>query len=243
MTMRPARLIVFSGAGLSADSGISTFRDADGLWENHSIDVVANGYTWRSNFDKVRGFYNDRRAALATVEPNPAHHQIARWQQEFDTVIMTQNVDDLLERAGCRDVIHLHGKLTEMRCVACGTVWDVGYRRWGDADRCKCNSLRGVRPNVVFFNENAPEYAKMYRIFRELRDDDCVVVIGTSGQVINIDSFMHDVTCLKILNNLGSNQYINESYYDHVFIGKAADMCDDINKLVSAYMISPSEEV
>lgn len=240
--MQPPRLIVFSGAGLSADSGISTFRDDDGLWENHSIDVVANGYTWRSNFNEVREFYNDRRVALADVMPNAAHHQIARWQSEFNTVIMTQNIDDLLERAGCTDVIHLHGKLTEMQCVACGEVWDIGYAQWGEADRCRCNSLKGVRPNVVFFNENAPLYSKMYKTFRELGRDDCVVVIGTSGQVINIDSFMYDATCLKILNNLASKQHINESYYDHVLLGKAVDMCDHIDDLVTAYM-SRSETV
>lgn len=237
MTKRPAKIIVFSGAGLSADSGISTFRDADGLWENHNVDVVANGYTWKANFDTVRKFYNDRRTALANVVPNAAHRQIAAWQRNFDTVVMTQNIDDLLERAGCKDVIHLHGKLTEMRCEACGEVWDIGYSQWSETDRCRCNSLRGVRPNVVFFNEGAPQYSKMYKAFRDIQADDCVVVIGTSGQVVNIDSLMFDAPCLKILNNLSSSQFINESYYDHVFLGKAANMCSEINQIVTTRMI------
>jgi NAD-dependent deacetylase len=235
---RPARLVVFSGAGLSADSGISTFRDADGLWENHSVDVVANGHTWKNNFDTVRKFYNERRADLAGVAPNAAHRQIADWQKRFDTVILTQNVDDLLERAGCTNVIHLHGNLTEMRCTACGNTWDIGYAAWGEEDRClKCNSLKGVRPQVVFFNEAAPLYSKMYKTFREIRAHDTIVVIGTSGQVINLDAFMFDALCLKILNNLGSSQYINESYYDHVFYGKASDMCSQINQVINTRMI------
>lgn len=234
--MKP-KILILSGAGLSADSGIPTFRGADGLWENHHIDVVANGCTWRQNWDTVRNFYNDRRKNLATVLPNPAHHMIADWQQKYDTTVLTQNIDDLLERAGCQDVVHLHGKLTEMRCVACGTVWDVGYEAHDDGDRCaKCNSRKGLRPNVIFFNEHAPLYAVMYRKFRELRSDDVVIVAGTSGQVVNVDAFVSDFQGLKILNNLEPGDSINESYYDHVFYGKASLMFKQINIVVDAYM-------
>ena len=96
-----AKLIILTGAGLSAESGLRTFRDSNGLWENHSIDVVCNGATWRANYDLVQTFYNDRRTQLASAAPNAAHRMIAGWQQRYETVILTQNVDDLLERAGC----------------------------------------------------------------------------------------------------------------------------------------------
>lgn len=236
----PPRLIVFSGAGLSADSGIATFRDKDGLWENHSVDQVANGLTWKKNWDVVRKFYNDRRSQLPTVQPNAMHHLIASWQKRFHTTVLTQNVDDLLERAGCEHVVHLHGKLTEMRCEACGHTWDVGYTAMSETDRCtnlpKCNSLKGVRPNVVFFNEIAPNYRVMYQLLNGLRKQDCVVVVGTSGQVINTDSFLFDAPCLKILNNLEPSTYINERYYDHILFGHAVDMVDVVNELVETHM-------
>jgi len=236
MNDKSAKLVIFSGAGLSADSGIPTFRDKGGLWEGYDVDVVANGYTWRNNWDIVRRFYNDRRTHLANVQPNAMHLQIANWQQRFNTVVMTQNIDDLLERAGCCDVIHLHGELTKMQCVACGNVWDVGYNAVGEDDRCRCNSLKGVRPYVVFFNEIAPNYRKMHASFRGLTDRDCVVVIGTSGQVVSLDPFLFDCKALKILNNLEPNAFMNELYFDHVLYGKASDMSSKINDLVTLHM-------
>lgn len=237
MVSLAAKLIVFSGAGLSADSGIPTFRDADGLWENHDVDVVANGHTWKRNFDIVRKFYNDRRTALSGVAANPMHQMIGSWERRFNTVILTQNIDDLLERAGCQSVVHLHGKLTELRCEACGTVWDIGYSAWDEAGRCgKCDSVKGVRPNVVFFNENAPEYRRMYRAFRDLQAKDCVVVVGTSGQVISLDSFLFDCPALKVLNNLGPSKHLNESHFDHVLYGKASEKVREIDQLVTAHM-------
>jgi NAD-dependent deacetylase len=234
------KLVVLSGAGLSADSGIPTFRGSDGLWEDHSIDVVANGYTWRQNWDVVRRFYNDRRSRLATVSPNAAHETIARWQGKFRTVVLTQNIDDLLERAGCSDVVHLHGSLTRLRCVACGNTWDTGYCEHGEGLRCpvaRCGSLRGVRPDVVFFNEMAPNYGIMHKALRDLRRQDLLVVIGTSGHVLDINSLVFDHPCTKILNNLEPNSIINDAYFDHAFYGPAAKMCREIDRMVEAHMI------
>lgn len=233
------KLVVFSGAGLSADSGIPTFRSNGGLWHNHNVDQVANGLTWKQNWDTVRKFYNDRRAELGAVEPNAMHKMIASWQERFTTAILTQNIDNLLERAGCQAVVHLHGKLTEMRCEACGTIWDIGYSEMREQDRCthfKCNSLRGVRPNVVFFHESAPNYAVMYKVFKSLTERDCVVVIGTSGQVINMDSFLFDFHGLKILNNLEPSNFINDKIYNHVFYNRASDAAEPIDQIVTEWM-------
>lgn len=236
---RPSRLIVFTGAGLSADSGVPTFRDSNGLWENHSVDDVANGLTWSKNWDMVRRFYNARRSSLATVEPNAAHIMITDWQRRFDTVVLTQNIDDLLERAGCADVVHLHGELTMMRCTACGNEWNVGYTEVGTDSRCaKCNSLKGTRPKVVFFHERAPNYARMHAAFKNLRAQDCVVVIGTSGQVINMTAFLFDAPCLRVLNNLEPSQHMDESIYDHVLFGRASLVCAEVDRVVSAHMMN-----
>jgi len=238
MSVDPApRIIVFSGSGLSADSGIATFRDADGLWENHDINEVANGNTWRKNWDLVRKFYNARRLALSSAEPNAAHKMIAEWQGKYSTIVLTQNVDDLLERAGCSNVIHLHGELTRMKCVACGEGWNIPYVEVTATDSCpNCQSIKLTRPDVVFFHEAAPNYLQMHKVFASLRPIDCVVVVGTSGSVIDIDSMLMKNDCLKILSNLDQSIYINEGIYDHVFFGKVAENCSKINDVVEDHM-------
>jgi NAD-dependent deacetylase len=238
---RKPKLVILSGAGLSADSGIATFRGATGLWEGHSVDQVANGMTWKRNWDLVRRFYNDRRATLSSVKPNAMHHAVAAWEAQYNTVNLTQNVDDLLERAGCNAVIHLHGFLTEMCCEACGHVWTIGYATVNETDRCpgrngKCGSVKGTRPNIVFFNEPAPNYAVMYKTFRSLAPQDCVVVIGTSGLVIDVNSLVFDSPAHKILNNLESSEHINDSYFDHVLYGTAESQAETVGQLIAAHL-------
>ncbi len=238
---RKPKLVILSGAGLSADSGIATFRGATGLWEGHSVDQVASGLTWKRNWDLVRRFYNDRRVALDTVRPNAMHCAVAEWTKLYNTVNLTQNVDDLLERAGCDNVVHLHGFLPEMCCDACGHVWNVGYTAVSDSDRCpgrggKCASIKGVRPNIVFFHEPAPNYSLMYKTFRSLERQDCVVVIGTSGLVIDVNSLVFDTPALRILNNLEASEHINENYFDHVLYGSAASQADTVSQLIAAHM-------
>ena len=236
---RAPMVVVLSGAGLSADSGIATFRGTTGLWEGYDVNQVANGMTWKQNWDLVRRFYNDRRTTLATATPNAMHVAIAKWQKQYTTVNLTQNIDDLLERAGCDNVIHLHGELTQMKCVACGHKWNIGYNTVNDTDRCaseKCNSIKGTRPNVVFFNEPAPNYRKLYNTFRQLQSKDCVVVVGTSGVVIDVNSLLFDCSALKILNNLETSSSINEDYFDHVVVGNASVNADLVDKLVSSHL-------
>lgn len=235
-------LVVFSGAGLSAPSGIPTFRDSNGLWHNHKIDDVCDLLTWKQNFELVHDFYNQRRQDLTKAKPNAAHDMIASWQRRYPahTRVITQNVDDLLEAAGCAHVTHLHGQLTRMKCVACGHMWDVGYHVWDvNTDRCpKCNSRRGVKPGVVFFNENAPEYASLYRVMRDLNHASTVVVIGTTGIVVDIQSLIFDRPGIKVLNNLEPVGSINASYFDHVFYESAHTACVKIDQIVQARMES-----
>ncbi len=186
---RPPRILVFSGAGLSAESGIQTFRGTDGLWEGHRIEEVCDFQTWKRNAAAVHRFYNERRLALEDSRPNAAHERLAAWQRAgHDVRLLTQNVDDLLERAGCRDVVHLHGHLTGMQCTACGHLWEIGYASWDpEQDRCpRCDSRKGVKPDVRFFGETCPEYLRLRREFRDLRPGDAVLVTGTSLLVIAI---------------------------------------------------------
>ena len=239
-----SRLIILTGAGLSAESGLRTFRDSNGLWENHSVDEVCNGATWRANFELVHRFYNDRRTQLTTAEPNAAHRQIADWQNRYETIILTQNVDDLLERAGCRDVLHLHGFLPEMTCVDCGHVWNVGYAEWKKGTPCiRCPSIKGVRPHIVFFGEPAPQYELMWDAFASLTSNDTVVVIGTSGVVLPITEMALQFRGYKILNNLAPEPAINANVFDRVFYQPATQAVQDIDSLLRSRLEGSADAI
>ena len=182
-------MIVFSGAGLSAESGLATFRGANGLWEGVSIRTVCHIETWEENFEAVHDFYDGRREGGAKAEPNLAHRTIAKWQKEWPdrTFILTQNIDRLLERAGCKDVIHLHGDIRVLWCVVCGHEWELEGSRYDRRGCPACGELRSVKPSVVFFGENAPRYNDLYEIVSGLRAQDTVVVVGMSGTVLPAD--------------------------------------------------------
>lgn len=170
------RVVVFTGAGMSADSGVSTFRDADGLWENHRIEDVCTAEAWVRNPALVLDFYNARRAQLDEVEPNAGHRAVAELEQYFDEVIVvTQNVDDLHERAGSSRVIHLHGELRKARSERNPdlVVPAEGPTRLGDTGPDGAQ----LRPHIVFFGEAVPEYERALRIVREA---DLFLVVGTS---------------------------------------------------------------
>lgn len=170
------KLVVLTGAGISAESGIRTFRDADGLWEGHNVMEVASPRGWRKNQPLVLDFYNQRRRQMAEVEPNAAHRLLQELERCFEVVVITQNVDDLHERAGSQNVIHLHGKLTEARStIDPELVFDIGYADLNEGDLCPQGSQ--LRPNVVWFGEDVPA---MSQAIQEAMQADIFVVIGTS---------------------------------------------------------------
>lgn len=218
----PQRVIIFSGAGLSAESGISTFRGADGLWANYDVNDVCNFYTWLDNFDLVHSFYNMRRVELGTVEPNEAHKTIARIQQRYGTrqvFVITQNVDDLLERAGCQNVMHVHGELTKLRCLHCGYIWSIGYSEYKHSECPTCKHHQAIKPSVVFFYEQAPMYRAMHERVSSISQDDIIVVVGTSGKVVSISTLFMDIKAkgYKILNNLEPSSRIDEKLFDEIY--------------------------
>ena len=170
------KLVVFTGAGMSADSGLSTFRDSDGLWDKYRIEDVCTPEALSRNRETVIRFYNIRRKELLTVEPNAGHRALARLEQYFDTEIITQNIDDLHERAGSRHVTHLHGELRKLRSSKNESLI-VPIDGWEQKldDRAPDGSL--LRPFVVFFGEGVPMFDQATKIAATA---DLFVVIGTS---------------------------------------------------------------
>lgn len=172
------RIVVLTGAGISAESGIKTFRDADGLWEGHDVMEVASPQGWQNNMELVLDFYNQRRKQLLSVEPNPAHYALADLEKEFDVQIITQNIDDLHERAGSSNVTHLHGELLKAR----STFDEDLVMDWKNdiqlGDFCEYNHQ--LRPHVVWFGEAVP----MFQVAAEITEEaDILIIIGTSMQV------------------------------------------------------------
>ena len=172
-------IVVLTGAGVSAESGLGTFRDTDGLWTQVNIDEVATPQAFARDPAKVHAFYNMRRAKARAALPNAAHHALARLQQARpNTVLVTQNVDDLHERAGASP-IHMHGALSGALCHACGHRWDAPEVMSPD-DTCPGCGARATRPDIVWFGE-MPYH--MERIAEHLQECDLFVAIGTSGAV------------------------------------------------------------
>lgn len=182
------KIVVLSGAGISAESGIKTFRDSNGLWENHKIEDVASPEGFARNPKLVLEFYNLRRRQLSEVNPNEAHYILAELQKDFDVHIITQNVDDLHERAGSENIIHLHGELKKVRPVndeESIVPWE-GDLNLGDLDE---NGIQ-LRPHIVWFGEMVPEIENAATIASTA---DILLVIGTSLQVYPAASLLHYV--------------------------------------------------
>ena len=181
------KLVVLTGAGVSAESGIMTFRDSDGLWENHKVEDVAAIEGWYKNPELVLDFYNARRSQLATVRPNAAHFAIAELENDFDVTVITQNVDNLHERAGSTRVIHLHGELTkvrpentynEMDGFSEASVFDIGTDSINIGDLAPNGAQ--LRPHIVWFGEAVP---KIGQALDYVESADIMLIVGTSLQV------------------------------------------------------------
>ncbi len=172
------KLVVLTGAGISAESGIKTFRDADGLWEGHDIMEVASPEGFQKNPELVLDFYNKRRRQLLEVKPNKAHYNLVKLEQFFDVEIVTQNVDDLHERAGSNNITHLHGELLKVRSTKNESI----VLNWKDdlILGTNCPKVNQLRPHIVWFGEMVPMLDKAIEITSKA---DVLVIIGTSMQV------------------------------------------------------------
>jgi len=186
--MNKKHIVVLSGAGISAESGLKTFRDSDGLWNGYDVYEVATPGGWRKNPQLVLDFYNDRRRDVAIAKPNAAHTGLASLEKDFDVTIITQNIDDLHERGGSSNVVHLHGEIFKMRSVAdINTIYEIkGDIKIGDmaADGTQ------LRPHIVWFEEEVPMMEKAVRI---VQNADYFAVVGTSLQVYPAASLLQYV--------------------------------------------------
>lgn len=181
-------IVVLTGAGMSAESGLKTFRDADGLWEGHDVMEVATPEGFRNNPELVLEFYNQRRRQLLNVQPNTAHFDLASLETDYKVTIVTQNVDDLHERAGSSDVIHLHGELLKARTIA-NELECFEHKediQLGDT----CPQGHQLRPHIVWFGEAVPMIDKAIEICATA---DVLIIIGTSMQVYPAASLIHYV--------------------------------------------------
>ncbi len=189
MKAQKPRIVILTGAGISAESGLPTFRDANGLWRGHRFEGVASPEAFESTPALVHEFYNMRRAALKTVQPNAAHKAIARLQREYpgEVILVTQNVDDLHERGGSIQVIHMHGELKKVRCVACEADQEWEGDLSTETGCLVCGRPGGMRPDIVWFGE-MPFY--MEEIAAALSKADIFIAIGTSGHVYPAAGFV-----------------------------------------------------
>lgn len=188
MSYSARSIVVLTGAGVSAESGINTFRAADGLWENHRLEEVATPEGFERNPQLVHHFYNERRRLLLdkSIQPNPAHLALTQFEQEFTAgcrgqfLLITQNIDNLHERAGSSNVLHMHGELLKMRCQHSHMVFDISSDLSCDSECRCCLTMGNLRPHVVWFGE-MPLYIP--QINRALENCDLFIAIGTSGNV------------------------------------------------------------
>lgn len=211
-------IVVLTGAGMSAESGIPTFRGVDGLWEGHRIEDVASPEGFARDLELVHRFYNLRRAALNHVEPNEGHRALAQlergWKGGF--LLVTQNVDDLHERAGSEKLIHMHGELRKVRCEGCGAVLTWTQDLFSGT-RCRaCGGIGGLRPHIVWFGEFPFE---MDRIMGALAKADLFICVGTSGVVYPAAGFAREAarraTCRLIEVNVDQTA-ISSHFHQHI---------------------------
>lgn len=183
-------IVVLTGAGVSQESGVATFRDSNGLWENHRIEDVATPEAYQRNPQLVQDFYNARRRQVLTVHPNKAHQALVQLEQHWkgNFLLVTQNVDDLHDRAGSKNLIHMHGELLKVRCARpCSHIWDHTNDVTLEMNCIACNAKGTVRPHIVWFGEMP---LGMDRIEQALNRCDLFISIGTSGEVYPAAGFM-----------------------------------------------------
>ncbi|PCI99874.1 MAG: NAD-dependent protein deacylase [Flavobacteriales bacterium] len=190
------KIIIFSGAGISAESGLKTFRDSDGLWENYDLTEVATPAAWKKNPELVLDFYNLRRKQVIEAQPNKAHFSLVELEKKFNVQIITQNIDDLHERAGSSNILHLHGEILKSKSTSNEKQYNINGTDLNIGDLCVKGSQ--LRPDIVWFGEAVP---KMIEAEELCKDADILIIIGTSLSVYpaaNIVEFVPD-SCINYL--------------------------------------------
>jgi NAD-dependent deacetylase len=217
-------IVILTGAGVSAESGLATFRGPDGLWEGHRVEDVATPEAFRRDPALVHAFYDARRAKLAAVQPNAAHKALARLDAEWpgDLLLVTQNVDDLHARAGSGRLIHMHGELTKAWCLACDERFPWAGPMGEGASCPNCDAEGQVRPDIVWFGEMPYD---MERIEEAVRSSDLFVSIGTSGAVYPAAGFVQTARyCGARTLEINLEPSISSYLFDESRIGRAGEV-------------------
>jgi len=222
------KLVVFSGAGMSAESGIATFRDSGGLWEKFNIEDVATPQAWKKDANLVSDFYNLRRKKILESVPNQAHIQLVKWEEYFETFVITQNIDDLHERAGSRHVLHLHGNIRLAK--SSGPNQEKKYypvNGWELKISDVCDDGFRLRPHVVWFGEDVPAYQQAAEI---IASADILLVIGTSLQVYPAAGLIYEASsnCRKIIVDPHVNEFNIPSFFEQ-YKGSAVEVLPSLN--------------
>ncbi|MDF1755115.1 MAG: NAD-dependent deacylase [Verrucomicrobiales bacterium] len=232
MSDKPGKLVILTGAGISAESGLQTFRDANGLWEGHRPEDVATPEAFESNPEMVHRFYNARRQKLSEVEPNAGHRVLVELENYLgdDFLLVTQNVDDLHERAGSQRVIHLHGELLKKRCAWCGVSGDCDSDL-SLADVCPdCGKDEGMRPHIVWFGEMP---FQMEEVFTALSEADQFWAIGTSGNVYPAAGFVEIAKAAGAsTTEINLDAAVNTAVFDQSIIGPATETLPALVKTI-----------
>jgi len=227
MNTAPKSVVVLTGSGISAESGIRTFREADGLWEEHSIEDVASPEGFARDPQMVYRFYNERRQQLLSseIKPNAAHCALAKFEQRFngDFLLVTQNIDNLHERAGSPNTLHMHGELLKMRCKETDLVFDIEKDFDFDTECRCCRQPGNLRPHVVWFGEMP---LGMKQIIQALEACDLFIAIGTSGNVYPASGFYHTAK-QHHANTVELNLKSTGSRYDKRIYGPATEVVPD----------------
>ena len=229
-----SKVVVLTGAGISAESGIKTFRASDGLWENHAIEDVATPYAWERDPELVWNFYQGRRNQLQDVEPNPAHEALVTLEKFLGVnfLLVTQNVDDLHSRAGSKNLIHMHGELRILRCEECHETFDMMEQEHLTADYIACPSCHSqrLRPHIVWFHEMPLQMSEIYAAVEEC---DVFMTIGTSGHVYPAAGLI-DVAKQAGAHCIGINLEppMNYDQHDEFHQGKAGELLPDFVELI-----------
>ena len=212
------KIVVLTGAGMSAESGLKTFRDSDGLWENHNVYDVATPEAWERDPEMVLKFYNDRRKQVRVAKPNKAHVALGKLEQKYNVSIITQNIDDLHERAGSTHVIHLHGEVNKARSsVDSGLVYELDHWEMKMGDTCEKGSQ--LRPHIVWFGEAVPMIEKAIPIVEMA---DVVMVIGTSLSVYPAAGLLNYATSSSQKYYIDPKGYEGDNHYPIEMIKETA---------------------
>ena len=229
------KVVILTGAGISAESGIKTFRENNGLWEQHKIEEVATPEAYEKNPELVTRFYKARYEGLQTAMPNAAHTAISFLEQQIgdNFTLITQNVDNLHKKAGSQNILAMHGELTKGRCTNCEHIYDNYDHSYQEAICPSCNQLAAIRPNIVWFGEMPLHLEKINALIEEA---NLFIAIGTSGavypaaQFVNLASMSGAVTIL-----INTDPPENSSSFEHHIYGKATKMVPElVNSMIKS---------